>query len=287
MELLVQVVMAVAAAAVIIGVLTRRAASPKVLAEWAGAHSIELTDGNRAMATYWVRLLIILRVTGGTAGLLMAPVFDAASGLSTGEGWGRWVWVILGWVAGTMWADRCLMRPAAPAVAASLEPRRLADYLPAHLRAAPFAAAGLVVGLVLVALMFPAANPRSWPVPSDRLLVLTAVGAVVLVGATAGMARSVVGRRQPPSEPDVVAVDDAVRAGVLHHLAGGVTAALLLVAVEVLDAILGPRSLPFAIRGWVPLLLLLGALVAWRWSAHRAWRVRRSTRSGRAPASVP
>ncbi|MGI8937003.1 MAG: hypothetical protein ACR2JF_02080 [Iamia sp.] len=63
------------------------------------------------------------------------------------------------------------------------------------------------------------------------------------------------------------------------------TAALLLVAVEVLDAVLGPRSLPFAIRGWVPLLLFFAALVAWRWSAH-PWRVRRSSRAATAPVSA-
>ncbi|CAN5659361.1 hypothetical protein BH24ACT4_BH24ACT4_01070 [soil metagenome] len=65
------------------------------------------------------------------------------------------------------------------------------------------------------------------------------------------------------------------------------TAALLLVAVDVLDAILGPRSLPFGIRGWAPLLLFFAALVAWRWSAHRAWRVRRSSRAASAPVPAP
>lgn len=285
MEQLVVVLMSVTAAGVIIGLFTRRAASPKELEEWARAHSVELTDGNRAMAAYWVRLLITLRVVGGTAGLLLGPLFDAATGLRTNDRGGFIIWVILGWVAGTCWAERAMARPGERRGAASLAPRRLADYLPRALRVGPAVAAGLVVALAIVAALAPAASPPRPPGRSDAVLVVTAVGAVALALMAALGARAVVGRRQPVARPDVVAVDDAVRATVLHHLAGGVTSALLLVALGVLNELLGARSESNSVEGWAALALFFGAFVVWRWSVHRAWRVRRA---GLGPAtSVP
>ena len=85
----------------------------------------------------------------------------------------------------------------------------------------------------------------------------------------------------------MVRVDDAVRAGVLHHVAGGVTAALLLLAVEVIDAGLEPHHVPFGLRLWIPLVLVVLAIVAWRWSGYRAWRVRRAHPDRRAAAPAP
>lgn len=280
-QVLVLVLLPVTTAAVLVGFFARRASSPKELALWASAHRVTLTEGNRAMATYWVRLLITLRVVGGTVGLLLSWLFSDATGLDLAWTW--WVWVILGWVAGTAWAEAALRRPGGAPTAASLTPRRLADYLPLHLRLAPWAVTGLVVVLAC-GLMWDrsgdAGDGASWVAA-----VAAGIGAIALATVAAWEMRRVVDRRQPVATPDLVAVDDAVRATVVHHVAGGVTAALLLVALALIQVLLDPRSLPYGIRGWAPLLLLVGALVAWRWSAHRAWSVRRARPSPR--VSVP
>ncbi len=105
---------------------------------------------------------------------------------------------------------------------------------------------------------------------------LLAVGAVVLAVAATAMVSRVVARGQAAADPDVLAADDAIRATTIHLISGGATAAILLLGVQAAQFVLQPRQLPFGVRGWAPLALVLGAWFSSRYLANRPWRVRRA-----------
>jgi len=78
-------------------------------------------------------------------------------------------------------------------------------------------------------------------------------------------------------EPELLAVDDAVRSSTIHHLSGAGTAAIVCISGYLIslqtEAV--PR-LPFGLRGWLPLVPLVAALISWRYWSFRPWRVGRS-----------
>jgi hypothetical protein len=113
------------------------------------------------------------------------------------------------------------------------------------------------------------------PAPSAAALGLAVVGAAGVAAAVHLAVRAVVARRQPSEPADIVAADDAIRASAVHQLAGGGTAAILLVAAQVAWATAHAYDGPGWIGAATTTILLLGALVAWRWSAYRQWQVRR------------
>lgn len=274
--LLFQALFTLVLAAVVVGWLTRPATDPAEVTAWADAHGVALTERSRPMITYYVRLAITLRVIGGVAGWNLGSLFDDAFGLDTSAGAGFWIWVVLGWLLGASWAEYRLTRPSTPGPAASLTPRRVSDYLSPRLEAAPAVAAGLTVVMVAVGAVAPDPKVPQAPPPSSLGLALAAVGAVAIAALVTLAVRAVVARRQPATHPEVVAADDAIRASAVHHLAGGGAAAILLIASQVAWSVLYPYKLPFGVRGWVPAVFFIAALLAWRWFAYRGWRVRRA-----------
>ena len=274
-----QAIFTVIWAAVLVAFFSRSARDPKEVGAWARAHALELTPRNQGMVTYYVRLAIVLRVIGGVAGVVLGSSFDDALGLDTSAGAGFWVWVVLGWLVGSGWAEYRLTRPGADDRAASLLPRQVTDYLSPRLYAAPTVAAGVAVVASLAGLVAPAPAEPQAEAPPDAALWLAALGAVLLAGLVNLAVRTVVARRQPTSHPDVLAADDAIRAASVHHLAGGGAAAILLIASQVAWTTMAPHHLPLGVRGWVPALLLLAAVVAWRWFAYQRWAVRRQAPS--------
>ena len=263
-------------AAVVVAWLTRRADDPREVTSWAAAYGVRLTPVNRAFVTYYVRMSITLRVIGGVTGIVLGHLFDAAFGVATSTDLGFWAWVISGWVAGACWAERQLPRPAGGEAAASLTPRRLGDYVPRMLRVGPVAAGGIAVAVAAAGMTAPASHDaQGYSVPTDRGLIAVALVTIALTGSVVLLLRGIVARRQPVAHPDIVTADDAVRASTLHHVSAGGTAALLAVGGRTASWVLLPRHLPFGVRGWVPVAFALGTLVAWRFVAYRAWRVRR------------
>ncbi|HEU5152100.1 MAG TPA: hypothetical protein VFU19_16520 [Iamia sp.] len=242
----------------ILGYATRNLDDPREVVAWARAHGLALTTGNIGFVRYFVRLVVVLRVSGGLGGVLIGHLVDGATGWRTATGHGVWVWAVTGWMAGAWWADRSMVLPAGPGTGALLAPRRLADYLPLYLRLAPAAGALLAVGLAVAGIVAPAAAV----VPQRRHLAALAAVAVAIAGLAALAQRSVVARRQPARTPDLLRADDAVRANAVHHLGGGATAATLLVAAGLLGRaeLGGPGGTPAVLS----LLALLGALGAWR-----------------------
>jgi hypothetical protein len=282
---LIQLVFTLIFAAVLVGWFTRPATDPKEVVAWARSHELVLTARNQGMVSYYVRLAITLRVIGGVGGLVLGGLFDDATGLDTSAGAGFWIWIVLGWLIGASWAEYRLTRPVAAEQVASLTPREVRDYLSPRLYAAPAVAAVLVVLLAAGGLLAPAPDDPLHPLPPTAGLVIGAVGAVVIAALILLAVRSVVARRQPIGPPDVVAADDAIRASAVHNLAGGGTAAILLIASQMSYSVLAPRSSGVGgLSFWIPLAFAVGAFVAWRWSAYRHWRVRRSASTVAVPS---
>lgn len=253
----------------VLGYATRNVDDPREVVSWARAHGVELTLGNIGLVRYFVRLVVVLRVVGGLGGWLVGRLLDDALVWDTAAGGGGWVWAVVGWMAGAWWADRSMALPAGPGAGALLAPRRLADYLPRSLRLAPAAGALLAVGLAVTAIVAPADGVA----PHRRYLAALAAVAVAIAVLAAVAQRSVVARPQPARAPDLLQADDAVRANAVHHLGGGATAATLLIAAGLLDR--DELGGPGGTMALLSMLALVGALVAWRFLAFRAWRVRR------------
>ena len=286
--LIIQLVFTFIFAAALVGWFTwpaSRANWPVEVVQWAQGHALQLTLRNRAMVVYYVRLSITLRVIGGVGGLVIGALFDDATGLDTSSGAGFWIWIVLGWLVGASWAEYRLTRPPSTGHAASLTPREVLDYLPARLYAAPMVAAGVAVLLAAIGLLAPdPAAPPLHPLPPTAGLVLGAIGAILIAVLIRLAVRAVVARRQPTGPPDIVAADDAIRASAVHNLAGGGTAAILLISSQLAFSVFAPRSGVGGLAVWLAALLALAAFVAWRWSAYHCWRVRRATTAVEVPS---
>ena len=286
--LIIQLVFTFIFAAALVGWFTwpaSRANWPVEVVQWAQGHALQLTLRNRAMVVYYVRLSITLRVIGGVGGLVIGALFDDATGLDTSSGAGFWIWIVLGWLVGASWAEYRLTRPPSTGHAASLTPREVLDYLPARLYAAPMVAAGVAVLLAAIGLLAPdPAAPPLHPLPPTAGLVLGAIGAILIAVLIRLAVRAVVARRQPTGPPDIVAADDAIRASAVHNLAGGGTAAILLISSQLAFSVFAPRSGVGGLSFWLAALLALAAFVAWRWSAYHCWRVRRATTAVEVPS---
>ncbi len=285
--LVISAILTLAWVAGIVGWLTRRASRPSELQAWARSYGLVLTPGNRPAVTYYARLVIVTRVVGAVAAVVIGSTFDAALGLHTSAAPGFWAWLIGGWTFGAWWAERELRWPPGTGVA-SLVPRRTADYLPGRLRAAPYVAFGLVVALATCAALVsqPGAAERrqrgyAAPPSGAYLLAVVATAGAVTALTTIAVWRTV-SRRQPPLAPDLLAADDAIRTSAAHQLAGGGTAVVLCLASGLAGTLAWASTTPDRLSGpLVPVFfgLWLAAIVSWRYYTYRAWRVRRQAPS--------
>lgn len=271
------VVAILGALALLVASMVRRSSDAAKVRAWTAAYDLELTDRNRYTVLSFVELSTTIRVIGGFAGIPVGLLVDDVTGLRTTDG-GTWVaWVIGGWTLSALWAGREFRWPPGDGVA-SLLPRRTADYLPARLRLAPLLPVLVTAGLALSArqrLTTADLAPTPWPATA-HLAAVVGLTALIAIATTAAIARTV-GRRQPPLHPDVLAADDAIRTNVAHQVAGGGTAVGFVVAARLATSLgtppagVGGSAVPFA----AVLVLWLAAIVSWRLSTYRAWRVRR------------
>lgn len=277
-QMLIQVAFTVVWAAVVVGIFSRGIYAVDLAPSWARSHGIDLDARTEPLALWYCRLTGVLRVTGGVSGIVIGAAFDRAFGLDTSAGFGFWAWVITGWFLGAAWAERRLPRPG-EAGAASLVPRRTTDYLPRGLAVAPVVAAVLAV-LVAIVGVARRGEPEPFALRSPATpatFVAGAAVAVVLCAVVVLIRRSVVNRPQPLMDADLLAVDDAIRSSTTHNLSGAGAAAILCVVGALISLQTeAAAGLPLGIRGWLPLLPLLAALVLWRYWSFRYWRVRRS-----------
>jgi hypothetical protein len=254
-------------AAAVVGWGTSRARRPDATLLWARTHGLALTPGNQALVRWYVLLSGTLRMVGAVSGAVIGSLADRAFGVDTSAGTGFWMWVVAGWMSGGWWAWRQVVDGLPQGSAARLVPRRLADYAPAAARWGPVAG-----GLVLTATAMGTAAIEG-TTPWTVLAVVAAVATPMLAHRAE---RSVVDRRQPAAPDELVAADDAIRSATIHLVGAGSCAALLLASVALWQQAIGPdRPLPYGLRGWVPLLLVVTAYLASSYLANRPWRVRR------------
>jgi hypothetical protein len=263
----------VVAAVVVVGWGTRRVRRPEATVLWARAHGLTLTAANAALARWYVLLAGTLRVVGAVSGALVGSLADRAFGIDTSAGTGFWMWASIGWVSGGWWAWRQVADALPAAPTARLVPRHLPDYAPLAARWGP-AAGGTVLAVAAIATAM--VDTRStW----TTIAVL--VAAIAPVAAHRG-AMAVVDHRQPAADEDLVAADDAIRSSTIHLVGAGSCTALLLAAVALWQTAIDPtRPLPYGIRGWLPLAVVLAAYVTARYLTNRPWRVRRQSATGR------
>ncbi|MEQ1788305.1 MAG: hypothetical protein ABL966_14730, partial [Acidimicrobiales bacterium] len=156
-----------------------------------------------------------------------------------------------------------------------LTPRAPSDYASPPLLLAPVAAALLTVVIAVGRLVAPDPTDPSWITAPAHAYLAGTVGALVIAAVVRLAIRTVVARRQPTGPPDIVEADDAIRASAVHHLAGGGTAAILLIAAQLAYMAIGRYEQHSGLALAIGLLLAFGAFVSWRWYAYRHWRVRR------------
>jgi hypothetical protein len=247
-------------------VLTARAlwgsVSRKRVEGFAKLHSLTVTAGNGNQ-------IIAYRATTRrwrTAGLLLGVAVQIVLG---GHFSIQFWWVLAGWFAGAIVAElRVAQLAREPRAAASLTPRRTADYLPAFGRWAVPAALAACVG---VAVLGAARNASGRTVDAGLLELWTVLG-VAVGAATLASQRYVLRRPQPHVDADRLAADDAIRSRSMHVLAG---AGMTLVLYCVLGQLAGSKMLAGPPTGAISGLLLLGnpilgrILAYWPWSPDR------------------
>lgn len=280
MELLVRVLGITCLTAVLLSGAHRAGADDQVQ-EWADAHALRLTSRNRGFVRSYLLLGRYLRTVGGVGGIVLGALVAKVTGADVDAGNLWWVWAMGGYLAGAIWAELFLTRPAAPSRAASLSPRRLATYLPARLRwlLRIAGAASVAIG-VAVRLGSPARDTLPAMTFADPDLSPTAglvlgLGGAAIAGAVELLQVRLVRRPQPVVTTDLLAADDAVRASSVHSLAGaGLGMVLIVIATLSTRLVETAGPLPLGL-GAAPLVLFLAGLAGWRYYSHRAWRVRR------------
>lgn len=183
-----------------------------------------------------------------------------------------------------MWAQRQVAAPTAGSGIASLTPRRLEDYLPAGLRWAP-AAATVIVGVSMAAIRATYRPDIAGTATSSASILLAGlVTCVLITGLVRATEGHIIGQRQVPGADDVLAADEAIRTSTIHQVAGAGTAMICTTGISLWFA-MSNKATSLSATVAIPILLAMGALVAWRSFTYRAWQVRRSVATGPAPAA--
>ena len=254
---------------------------------WARANAVELTPDTSDALSAYLRNRRGLRRIGAFSGLILPTAVTAATGLDLKVS--GLVWVLLGYLVGLLVAEVTFARvPDAGPRMASLTTRRLTDYLPRTLVAAQVLVPVGNVVLAIVAAGLIEHRPDPFPMPvtgsssyEDLIAAAIFAGPVALFlagGALIGQ-RAMIRRAQPMVEPDLVALDDAMRSSSVRTVAAtsvATTSFLLACQLGGIDQAL-PSDSP--IQGFLLLpgaLVMLAAFVAWQWWVNRGWRVRRS-----------
>lgn len=244
--------------------------------EWADAHALVLTPTNRPLVEYYLATARKLRTLGAVAGILLPPLFTWSLGLDNPRVSG--FWALPGYLIGAAYAELRLNRPLGRQRAASLAPRRLGDYLPRRLLRAQ-RVAGVFSALGALAALLTQADDLD--TNAGAVIVAGGVGAALAI-ALELVERHIVARPQPVVAPDLVAADDAIRSQSIHSVAGSGLAIVILCLVSVGLAL--AEGLDEPLRSVLLVVLFLfawvGALGAWLYYGHRAWRVPRSPAAG-------
>jgi hypothetical protein len=246
----------------------------RFVTRWARGRALVLTPENRPMVDWSLRVARSLRTWGALGGAVLAWIVPGALGFD-GQGF-LWAWIFLGYLAGALYAEVALVRPAGAGDRnAGLGPRDLADYLPRRLLLAQRLLGVAIAAGALTAALAPyghRSTEASGP-HGARVLAAGVVGVALSLGLER-IQRWVVQRPQPFIEPALVAADDAIRSQSVHSVAGSGLAGLLVLMSFVA---LGLATSDVQVLRWtmfVPAMLgFPAALVVWLVHGHRAWSV--------------
>ena len=253
---------------------------------WARGHDLTLTDETRPIVTIYLRNSRHLRQLGAVGALFIAAAVTAGTGVDLHVP--GMVWILCGYVIGSLWAELALAHvPSSGARSASLETRRLRDYLPLPMVVAEVALPLIAGALSIVSF---AADPSTRPNNSTNVelfvvgspevmrqgAVATGAVAVALMIAVAVGQRLLLRRPQPLCRPEELVIDDAMRSTSIHLV--GATG--LVVAAMTMAQQLGYLS--NLVSGTMQTVLILAAVAAvaaslliWKVWAHRRWPARR------------
>jgi hypothetical protein len=276
-----------------------RGPGPSKEVVWAERYDIELTPGSRQWVAAYLRSGRDLRQIGGFGGLIIATSISAATGIDLHVS--GLVWILIGYLVGCVWAELALTRaPSGTQRVASLTTRRVADYLPRHIRLAQLVLPAATVGLGgLCVLALRAARLDSarvlasadsttpglvsiTPHSTEQLLQSGALAAAIIAPLIMVVVwsaqRSVVSRPQPWLDADLVAADDALRSSSVHRLgASSLAAVSLLIASQFgyLTTVTAEFWLDVSRIGAV--IAFLSAIVIFRRWSDAPWRVQRQS----------
>jgi hypothetical protein len=264
----------------ILAVVLRRAyteVDDAFVEEWARAHGLTLTTGNRPGVRRYLHRARVLRTWGAVVGLVLPSVIGAAFHSQAAADLLLFL-VFAGYLAGAVYAEVALVRRVpGERRQAALTPRELEDYLPRRMlltqRWLAVPAGVGVVGALLLGyhrVNYGTASPRVSAVVLGAVAVATSLGLERLE-------RWLVQRPQPLTAPDLIAADDAIRSQSVHSVAGSGMAIVLLCLSGVLWA-LGRSDAQFLRwTAWAPAVAcLMASVIACQYYGHRAWRVRRA-----------
>ena len=239
-----------------------RRLAPDDVTRWASAYDLTLTGRNRDLVTGYLRRAQRWRRGGFVVGLLSSGALPGTGLLMPG----------LGYTAGIVAAE-VLTQRGEPSGAAVLEPRRLAQYLPAKLVWIPRMLVVALLGAATWSLTIDP-DPLDDFIDDTGILALAALALGVLLVAEV-LEQHIVARRQPLTEVDLLAADDALRTQSLHALAGAVIIAAGSLAFPLLYR---PAQADY-LNPAVDLVAVLAPVAGWLvgiWYQNRAWRVRRA-----------
>jgi len=246
----------------------------RFVTQWARDRALVLTPENRTMVDSYLRVASSLRTRGALGGAVLAWIVPTALGFD-GQGF-FWAWIFLGYLAGALYAEVSLVRPAgAGDRSARLLSRELADYLPRHLLVAQrLLGVAIAAGAVTAALAPYGHRSTEATGPHGARVLAAGIVGVVLSLALERIQRWVVQRPQSFTAPALLAADDAIRSQSVHSIAGGGLAVLLVLLSFIAWAL---ATSDIQILRWtmfVPAMLGFPvALIVCLVHGHRAWSV--------------
>lgn len=261
---------------------------------WAAAYEVVISEGNADFVAAAVHEGHRLRLVCGIGGFVAALALAAGFGLDlkvTG-----WTWLLTGYLVGVVWSAVWSTRlPTGTKRAASLIPRRLADYLPRYLIVGQVVVVASSVTLIALALArgsHPSlVDSGTWNIDAVSAgslrwsIIALGIVAFVVMGGVAMLQRHLVRRPQPAAAPDLLAADDAVRAAAIHLLSGTAIAIVVLLVGTQVQMLAAIGDIGGGLAAGIRQAGLVVAIVAWRYSGNRAWKVR--GQSAQAHVAVP
>jgi hypothetical protein len=244
------------------GTFSLRRPTPLAVVQWSLRHDVSASVGGDAAAELrrlraWRTLPAVLGFAIGNAPGpaynlaidTVGPSHPAAETLlaAVGGAYDGFTFAVVGYLLGVVAAEVTRRRPAGDAGVARLDARRSAGYLTDAARRLPPLLATWVVAAAGVGSAVGRAGPL-WPV----------VGAVLLAAGVTSVQRYVIQRPQRLTDPDQLALDDALRSSVAHALAGGASALLLVWALSATQSALVGNGTP---SGAVGVILGVGGSV--------------------------